>query len=64
MNLDLTLRLVDAVTAEIKHLRELLAQTQGSIRLLAEELESGADPLDVARRMHKGADHLFTSLNS
>jgi hypothetical protein len=43
-------------------LRELLAQSKGSIRLLAEELEAGGDPLDVARRLHEGADYLQGAL--
>jgi len=52
---------LDAIE-ENRRLRELLAQTKGSIRLLAEELEHGANPLHVARQLHDGADLLKAEL--
>lgn len=44
--------------------RELLAQSKGTVRLLAEELEAGGDPQDISRRMHAGADYLEEAMTT
>lgn len=53
---------IRALASERNELRGLLAETQGSVRLLAEELEAGADPKDIASRMHAGADYMKAEL--
>lgn len=51
--------------SEVARLREVLAQSKGSVRLLAEDLEYGrATPLDVAQALHNGADVMATALEA
>lgn len=50
------------MSAEADRLREALAEFKGGVRLLAEELEAGADPKKVAVRLHEGCDFALSVL--